>query len=107
MRFGGCTTFLTVEGVCSFSSSPAGLDKLVASPGFVAITDELAAPEGHWWRANLDDVGRRRLGQSLGSLGDVRIYQKNLRAINDITEDVIVVETVARDKALLYYLYQR
>ena len=107
VQFGGFTALLTIEGVCTFSSSPAELDKLVSSPGFIDITNELATPDGQWWRAHLSDVARRHLGQSLESLGPVRVYQKNLREINDITEDIVVVETVARDKALLYYLYQQ
>ena len=107
VRTGGSTTFLTTEGACSFSAQPAELDKLAASPGFADITDEVAAPAGHWWRAELDRVARRHIGQSLDSFGKARFYQRTLRDQGDASEDVALVVNATRDNAVLLYLYQQ
>ena len=107
VRTGGSTTFLTTEGVCAFSSSPAELDKLASSPGFADITSEVASPAGKRWRAKLDRVARRHLGQTLDSLGTVTLYQKTLREELGESEDVVVVLNEPRDKAMLFYLYQQ
>jgi hypothetical protein len=37
----------------------------------------------------------------------VRVYRKSPRKEEAFSEDIVLVVTVARDKALLYYLYQQ
>jgi hypothetical protein len=107
VRFGGSTDLLTVEGVAAFRSSPAQLDKLVASGGFSDVTVELGLPDGRYMRADLDELGRRHLGQSLDSLGTIGVYQKILREVSDVFEDVVLVRAEAHGKAILYYRYQQ
>jgi len=65
------------------------------------------APAGHWWRAELDRVARRHIGQSLDSLGKARFYQRTLRDQGDASEDVALVVNATRDNAVLLYLYQQ
>jgi hypothetical protein len=102
VRTGGSSAFLTSKGACAFSSSPAALDKLTTSPGFTDITSDV-----EWWREELDRIARRHLGQSLDSLGTVRIYQKSLRDEGDLSEDVFVIVNAAHDRAILLYLFQQ
>ena len=105
VKFGGSTDFLRVEGVGVFASSPAALDKLVSSGGFTDITDDGAPDDA--MLAELDELGRRHVGQSLDSLGKVRVYQKILREVSDIFEDIVVVRAESQGKAVLYYRYQQ
>jgi hypothetical protein len=79
VRFGGSSDLLADEGVCAFSSSPAALDKLASSDGFVDVTNEVTWPDGDLLRANLDKLGRKHVGQPLDSLGTVKVFQKILR----------------------------